>query len=249
MLLNHFTPPDKADVTSRLRGRLTALEAARLGLIARRHQSQDVDLCRVEAGYWLACNQDLLHPLSGKWLKNQAGSALRAYRDIFDEIELARQARQALRGIEILSPDELAAWICSVNRLAVRGGGGLRTTHVSLSADRYGRQSTFAPPDDLRRQLELLSSAAQDWEDHRGFRALLVLVAILAIHPFVDGNGRTARACFNAVLADELVSPFVPLRMIFDCSSGGFEIRLRDAIFNGAWGGLVSYLTVILDRS
>lgn len=177
MLLNRLTPPDKADVTSRLRGRLIALEAARLGLIARRHQSQDVDLFRVEPGYWLGCNQDLLHPLSEKWLKNQAGSALRAYRDLFDEVELARQARQTLMAIEILSPDELAAWICSVNRLAVRGGGALRTTHVSLSADRFGRQSTFAPPDDLRRQLELLSSAAQDWEDHRGFRALLVLVA------------------------------------------------------------------------
>lgn len=248
MLLNHFTPPDKAYVRARLRGRLGDLEAARLELIARRHQ-QPIDLCRVKADYWLGCNQDLLHPLSEKWLKNQTGSAIRAHRDLSEEAELARQARETLRACEVLDPDGLLAWLCGVNRLAVQGGGGLRTIHVSLSADRFGRQTTFAAPDDLRRQLDLLSSAARDWEDYRGFRALLVLVAILAIHPFVDGNGRTARACFNAVLADELVSPFVPLRMIFDCSSGGFEIRLRDAIFNGAWGGLVSYLTAILDRS
>lgn len=250
MLLSHFMPPDKAHITTRLGRRLAALEAARDGLLARRHLSGNGEIRRDTHEYWLASNRDLLHPLSGKWLHNQVTTAPRSPRDLAEEVELARQARLRLRGAGSLGANQLLKWICDVNRLTdISGGGELRTINVFSSADRLGRRIAFSAPNDLRRQLDLLSQAAHDWQDYPTFRALLLLLAVIAIHPFTDGNGRTARACFNALLTDEPAAPFVPVRMIMDCSCGGLEIRMRDAIFNQSWGEIISYFAAALDLS
>jgi len=250
MPLSSFTPPDKARMTTRLGGRLEALEAARVGLVARRRQSSDNCLRRNTHEYWMELSRDLRHPLSEKWRQNQDIRAPRSPRDLTEEVDLAEQARRRLGKVDSLKFDQFFHWICSVNMLTgASGAGELRTINVQSSADRLGRRIAFSPPDDLRRQLSLLSEASREWEHNQSFRASLMLLGIIAIHPFADGNGRTARACFNALLFNERPAPFVPIRMIMDCSCGGFEIRMRHAIFNGSWGEIITYLTAALDYS
>ncbi|CAD2258039.1 Fic family protein [Xanthomonas arboricola] len=248
MLVSQFVPPNKVDVNLRLGKRLAGLELARSDLVDRRYVSQANEALRKEAAYWLALNRDLLHPLSEKWLQGHANENGRAFRDPADEQDLAAYAKKMLRGRKALTSDELIDWLCEVNGLTkIAGSGKIRKVNVFTSIDKSGRQTAFSKPGDLHRQFGLLSQAINDWEERPAFRALLVLVGVLAIHPFVDGNGRTARACFNAMLFDEPPITFIPLRLVSDCSCGGFEIRLRDVIFNGSWGSLIAYFSIVFE--
>jgi Fic family protein len=82
----------------------------------------------------------------------------------------------------------------------------------------------------------------------RTLRAIVAMTGILNTHPFPDGNGRCARALFNAVLGQEsgaCFSSYVPLKAAMQASDAGFEIRLRDAETNGNWAPLIVYFTTV----
>jgi len=243
-----FKRPTRLETLTYLSKRLTSLELARSALSARRHQHPVCENQRSGDTYWLTSNRDLLHPLSDEWVQNQVLEHGRVVRCSAEEEHLAGQARMLMNSKRSLNHDELVAWLCEVSFLTKAAGSGkIREINVFTSSDRRGSRAEFSGPEDLHRQIFQLSQALYEWRDYPGFRALLVLVGVLAIHPFVDGNGRTARACFNALLFDEECTTFVPLRMIFDCSQGGFDIRLRDTVFNGNWGALTSYFCTVLD--
>lgn len=248
MLMVQFTPPGRESTVRRIAKRLLSLEVAHQNFSTRFSRNTASDALKRDDAYWRSSNRDLLHPLSEKLLQIQV-SARRSTRDFNDERNLAERARHSLGGRKRLNGGELAAWLCEVNaHTGARGAGHIRGLDVFTSHDTRGMRCAFCPPSDLSRQLDLLSLTLDEWGDYPCFRAILLLVGILAIHPFIDGNGRTARACFNAILEGPPSFSVIPLRTIFDCSDGGFEIRLRDAVFNGSWGPLVSYFTTAIDH-
>ena len=246
MLLSSFVAPDRAEVIDRLGGTLSRLERARLGWRDRRGEAT-VRGCSDE-DYWKMSNRDLLHPLSEKWLLAPDSSSQRTFRDPAAESRLADLATETFVNGESLSCAQFLDWLCQVHRGAsVFAQSRVRSTQVFTTRDSRGVQTGFPDPRDVHRQLSLLSQALREWSDLPAFRALLILVGVLAIHPFADGNGRVARACCNALLSEGTVGKSIPFRMIFEASAGGFEVRLRDAAFNGNWAPIAIYLLNILD--
>ena len=82
------------------------------------------------------------------------------------------------------------------------------------------------------------------------FKAMVALVAVTNCHPYINGNGRTARWLFNGVLYWRGSLPsdaYVPLLAFFERSQGGFLIRQRRAEIHGDWDDLALYLCKIIE--
>lgn len=134
--------------------------------------------------------------------------------------------------------------IIEANAVATSGVGTLRQDsaylisrdgkiHLPMVDWRESRQRIMDFPD-------LLSSGVLG----RGLlSAIRSLVLINNAHAFTDGNGRLGRFLFNHCLHAAGMSGecYLPLKTVASMSKGGYEIRLRDAILNSRWDGLVAY--------
>jgi len=78
--------------------------------------------------------------------------------------------------------------------------------------------------------------------------AIVALVMISCIHPFMDGNGRVSRVIFHAVLRKHGVSEkfYVPLKSFYAQSDFGFEIRLRQTFLTSDWNQITRYFCDVL---
>lgn len=71
-------------------------------------------------------------------------------------------------------------------------------------------------------------------------------VALIQIHPFTDGNGRTARTLFNLLISSELgFRHFVPLQTLIAPWRGGYIIKLRRAMYRGDLLPIIDYFTAL----
>ena len=125
------------------------------------------------------------------------------------------------------------------------GTGAYREIGVATSADPKGRFVVFPKVEHIEPQLDtLVAFLAASGETPRAFRAMVALAMITNCHPFRDGNGRTARIMFNALLSGHTRKQrsYVPLREIAHYSRGGFIIRLRQAELRGEWAPLARFL-------
>ncbi|MXW56420.1 MAG: Fic family protein [Gemmatimonadales bacterium] len=145
-------------------------------------------------------------PISQEYLGREVDNVLRACEDIFRRITAGEPPR--------LTPD----WIREANRLVLAGleehlEEGVVPGEVPTFSVGVGRYSG-APREDCRFLLERLCEWLEDdavWpdlEEHLGsavgvavLRAILAHLYIAWIHPFGDGNGRTARLTEFLILA------------------------------------------------
>lgn len=78
--------------------------------------------------------------------------------------------------------------------------------------------------------------------------AIVALVMISCIHPFMDGNGRVSRVVFHTILraygAGEKF--YVPLKNFYAQSDFGFEIRLRQTFLTSDWNQVTRYFCDVL---
>lgn len=102
-----------------------------------------------------------------------------------------------------------------VHRLVVPGtqiAGRLRTTQVWLMDPTGQLDAVFEPPP-WEQIPQLLAALTQEWRtrfpaiasgdrDEKIFESARFFHGLLEIHPFVDGNGRTARALLAAIIRD-----------------------------------------------
>jgi len=126
----------------------------------------------------------------------------------------------------------------------------LRRNGAGLEPDAGGVLIRFCPPAEVPALIDELYSAISASSLNPAMKAVFMLVSLLNIHPFEDGNGRCARIWFNTMLEIGYGGRFMlPLRVFAEMSCGGFEIRMRDAEINGRWQPLVDYLAVVLEIS
>lgn len=127
----------------------------------------------------------------------------------------------------------------------------IRTEDVSLGADREGQYWAFPRAE---RVIPLLHDLHTNLKIARElsplFAAIIALVNINCIHPFMDGNGRTSRIVFNAMLVDGGLldsRAYIPCKHIYAISKYGFEIRLRQIILKNEWLPLITYFIDLVD--
>lgn len=118
-----------------------------------------------------------------------------------------------------------------------------RTCRVETEGDNFGNVVVYPPAEEIEPQLDLLAGFV---EAHGARSPLLTAIVaycgITAIHPFVDGNGRTARIVFNHMMRDA-VGPrfFLPIFELAGLSRGGLIIRQREAHYFGRWEPVVDF--------
>ena len=130
------------------------------------------------------------------------------------------------------------------------GSGEFRATRAQTAADRTGRYIRYPPSCEIAgRLLELGELFASKADRPAAFDAVVALVAISNLHPFVDGNGRVARVCFNGLLQRRAPSPpsiYIPLHAMAVLSRGGFIVRIRLAEIRGDWLPLLDHLAAAM---
>ncbi len=190
------------------------------------------------------CFAELCHPLSGK-MQDRAGG-IRHARDAHAEFALFDRHR-ANFSVCSSSSDQFVTWLGKVNAQALSiESSGLRGALVRMNVDSAGDYIEFGPPELVPGRLEALRQAFLQSTFPRTFNAIAAIAILLNIHPFSDGNGRTARCLFNVLLNQDQATPsYLPLRTFFSASDGGFELRLREVEINGNWMSLVNYLMTI----
>jgi Fic/DOC family len=78
--------------------------------------------------------------------------------------------------------------------------------------------------------------------------AIVALVMLSCIHPFMDGNGRLSRVVFHAILrkSGSLPEFYIPLKDFYALSAFGFEIRLRHTFLTSDWAEIMVYFCNVL---
>lgn len=120
------------------------------------------------------------------------------------------------------------------------GGGKFRNERIKI------RGSDHVPPktwQEVMSQMELWENWSRDNRDAAApFRAAVLHAWLAHIHPFIDGNGRTARAISNLELIRAGYPPLIIRKKERD--------RYIDALSQSNSGGdLVSFLDLILERT
>ncbi len=189
------------------------------------------------------------HPLSQQLVDSRGGDALRDLRCAIAERDTYQCHRMpliaALRGDDPSALQQAARAFCA----AATGSADIdcRRAAVGLEPGPDGNRVEFGNWQDVPARLAELQHDVRHSPLPAAMNAVAVLAVMLNIHAFPDGNGRCARALFNAALeaAGRPMTAYVPLRLVFDVSLGGFELRLRDAETHGNWAPLVQYFATV----
>lgn len=235
--------PDLHSCSRSLRKQLDRMEEARFRL-SKICQSQIAD----SSIDWRSISGELLHPLSEKWRLSIAPDAM-PERSIVRERSAFLQERVSVEAA--LQQHSANSWVDALTSAATRlTGGGVsetRSKSAVLSGDAHGIATLFRPATIVHVELQALRARAADTEIPVSLRAVGAMCTLLNIHPFPDGNGRTARLLFNVIINHgQSGAVYIPLCAAFDASMGGFELRLREATYNENWLPLLAYFTAIL---
>lgn len=131
------------------------------------------------------------------------------YRDVMVYLDALQEANQAAGNDEFIYTDDIIKKIqaLTVNELIDNGVGEYRTVSVMVRSVRSGGPAFSAP---LPAEVPYLMEAFLRWlnaensrQVHPVLRAGVTHYVLAAIHPFVEGNGRTARAAAMLVLMAE----------------------------------------------
>jgi hypothetical protein len=192
--------------------------------------------------------QTLRHPLSDFFLPTVSAftqctrsmmewSALKANFEALSTVLSHGQAEPFMRAI------------CAVAS-ATKGAKSLRSQGVRTSADSRGQVVRFPPSDILEMRLAYI--VAMLWRargESPAFSAIVALVSLTHCHPFADGNGRSARVLFNALLQRRLARPrfYLPLYELAQLSAGGYLVRVRQAELRREWTPLFAFILAAVE--
>ena len=221
--------------------------------------------------FWLATipwdlkRNELTHPLSATWLRQGEQPRRKALRDTVAEFQACLSAHRLLAdALHATDARVFTARLCEAAALICpEAGGRLRDMPIGLDRDADGTQVLFGEAAQVPARLAELHGDHGDCGWPPAVRAIATMAVLLNIHPFLDGNGRCARALFNVVLFDAIsaggpceprgseglalafLRNYVPLRDALAASDGGYEIRLREAETHGNWAPLIAYFIAV----
>ncbi len=194
----------------------------------------------------------LEHQLSPAWEARQPPKKVR-FENTKIEMSMLQCAIDLLRPILDNGTTKLrfAETLCLLNAgLNETARSTLRKSEVYITSDLAGVRIMLPCAKEVEHHIMLLENFVLESGDVNGIlRATTMLVIILNIHPFMDGNGRLSRLIFNALIAiiyGENIG-YIPLYDFFNRSRGGFQIRLRQVEIQGNWLPLMEYIFTIFD--
>lgn len=147
--------------------------------------------------------------------------------------------------------NDLILLVQRIHQTLGAGHGVFREGPVSIKPDLSGNVLEFPHHSQCRPLLQSLQIfLRENVARYPGFSAVVGLVGVVHAHPFMDGNGRTARTLCNALLATGCGSRhFVPISLLAHLSGGGFILKLRRAMYGGEWDKLAEFFIDALELS
>jgi len=206
--------------------------------------SVEVKMCK-----WLLNNGVNVQPYSWSILANLSRSKPREVtatltRQDFYIIAESRLAQYSANAFDQTKLREFA-------RLGSHRLGEVRQTDVFTKPDRDGTRIRFIPRSMVISRIEdILLSVNQSVDgEQTSLRAIWVMLAFLNCHPFIDGNGRTAKYLFNLVLAKSGISSryLLPLSTITLGSQGFFPICARRAELQDSFDMILKFIATAIE--
>ena len=100
---------------------------------------------------------------------------------------------------ELAQEDILALHACILQKINSEYAGVFRTVAVRIMGSQVPRPNPLKVPELMRDFSDWLTTSS----DHVALLAVQAHLKFVFIHPFIDGNGRTARLLFNLLLLQE----------------------------------------------
>jgi hypothetical protein len=125
----------------------------------------------------------------------------------------------------------------------------IRSTNAIILPDADGVGWRCIPADEVHERLAALQQYIAIQSYCSPLRvAIVALVMLSCIHPFMDGNGRLSRIVFHAILRQHGAGTefYVPLKSFYAQSDFGFEIRLRHTFLTSDWTQIALYFCEVL---
>jgi hypothetical protein len=132
----------------------------------------------------------------------------------------------------------------SINADFHDNGGHVRQRPVQTMTDRFGGVVVFPNTAAVPFQMQCIARfISAEFRDAPLYTAVVAMAAILNLHPFEDGNGRSSRVIFNLSLWHAFGRrPYIALFEHMQASGGDFELALRRAEVLGDWRRLYRFL-------
>lgn len=140
--------------------------------------------------------------------------------------------------------EQLEAYMLAIHDHLCPWAKGYRTGQVQSRIDARSTAIQYPHPSNIT---ERMRSICQYWCQHHkaqpGLAATLMMISLMNLHPFSDGNGRTARIMFHwALNTNDRGIFYLPLHEISTLSRCGYLIRLRQAQYHGNFDPILSFL-------
>jgi hypothetical protein len=204
----------------------------------------------------------LSHRLSDAFVEKQISEGRDAVQAMQTDLQDAERLSREVFACDVAHPvicefitkreaDLFGAALATICTNAVGTATSIRTGGVQLGADASGARWVFPAPLAIKPLLTRLANDVLETYPHSPlFAAVIALVGVNAIHPFMDGNGRTSRALFNSLLRGGGVLPgtgYIPLKHIYFIAKFGFEIRLREAVLLNNYVPRLNFYCDVMD--
>ena len=165
-----------------------------------------------------------------------------------EEFKVYSRMVPKLRPFSTLSEDEFLRAVLEIHRRLGTGANQLRQTPVWTRRDSTGNALLYPDARECRALLGRLHTfIATNAPANPALCAVAGYAALIQIHPFNDGNGRTARTFFNLLLSSELrVRHFVPLQALKAQWPGSYIIKLRRAMHQSDLVPIADYFAALV---
>lgn len=135
------------------------------------------------------------------------------------------------------------SWLATVAEACGVRAPAIRTSSARLVDDGNGIAISFPPAEFVHVRLSELAAFILEGSGPACYQALVAQLALLNLHPFVDGNGRTSRVLVNSILRWSYPGfyAYIPVYEQRLHAPFAFEIALRSAEIHGEWQMLATF--------
>lgn len=139
--------------------------------------------------------------------------------------------------------ETLHSTVIKIGRVIHRREHVQRRHPTTSIADPQGNKVVYCEHEEIEAHIQRISISSLELR-HRSpvLAAIYVMVAISAVHPIRDGNGRLGRILFNMVMQADYGAPYIPLYELGQRSDGGWLLALRRAQIQNDWDCISSYI-------